>query len=71
MQQTDAKKCYFLSNGIRYVDYRNVHLLNQFLDAYGKVMPRKKTGLCARYHRQVERAIKRARYMALLPYIRQ
>ena len=72
MKQTKCdKKCYFLSNGIRYADYRDIHVLNQFLDTYGRLMPRRRTGLSAKYHRMVTRAVKRARYMALLPYVRR
>lgn len=70
MKHTHQKQCFFLANNIRYVDYRDVHILFRFVDDHGKVMPRKKTGLSSPYQRKVEQAIKRARYMALMPYIK-
>ena len=63
------KKCYFIANGITHVDYRDTHLLEKFTNTHGKLLTRKKTGLCAQYHRKVACAIKRARYMALMSYI--
>lgn len=64
-------KCYFLSHGIAHVDYRDVHLLDRFLDPHGRVLARRRTGLSAKYHRRITQAVKRARFMALLPYVRQ
>lgn len=63
--------CYFTKHDIKHVDYRDVHLLDRFVDSHGKVLSRKRSGLCARYHRLVTEAIKRARYMMLMPYVRQ
>ena len=62
--------CYFTTHGIQHVDYRDMHLLQKFLDTHGRVLSRRRTGLCARYQRRVQQAVKRARYMALLPYVR-
>lgn len=56
------------SNGTTYVDYRQSEDLRRFLTPNGKIQSRKKTGLTAREQRIVAQAIKRARYMALLPY---
>ncbi|MEE9212812.1 MAG: 30S ribosomal protein S18 [Phycisphaeraceae bacterium] len=56
------------SNGTTYVDYRRVDDLRRMLTPNGKIQSRKRTGLNAREQRIVSRAIKRARYMALLPY---
>ncbi len=56
-------------NDIRHVDYKDVDLLKQFINPHGRVMSRKKTGLTAKQQRSVEAAIKRARFMGLLPYI--
>lgn len=55
-------------NDIRRVDYKDIDLLKQFINPHGRVMGRKKTGLTAKQQREVERAIKRARFMGLLPY---
>ena len=56
-------------NDIRHVDYKDVDLLRQFINPHGRIMSRKRTTLTAKQQRAVEAAIKRARYMALLPYI--
>lgn len=58
-------------NDIRYVDYKDVDLLKQFINPHGRVMSRKRTGLTAKQQRAVEAAVKRARFMGLLPYIQK
>ncbi|HEY4488675.1 MAG TPA: 30S ribosomal protein S18 [Candidatus Paceibacterota bacterium] len=58
-------------NDIRHVDYKDVDLLRQFLNPHGRVQNRKRTGLTARQQRAVEAAVKRARFMGLLPYIQK
>jgi small subunit ribosomal protein S18 len=58
-------------NDIRHVDYKDVDLLKMFINPHGRVMGRKKTGLTAKQQRSVEEAVKRARFMALLPYIQK
>ncbi len=57
-------------NGIKYIDYKDVELLKKFLTPNARIMGRKRTGLSAKMQRQLARAIKRARYMGLLPYIK-
>ena len=56
---------------IRRVDYKDVDLLKQFINPHGRVLSRRRTGLTAKQQRAVEEAIKRARYMGLLPYIQK
>ena len=56
-------------NDIQYVDYKDIDLLKQFVNPHGRVMGRKKTGLTAKQQRAVEAAVKRARFMGLLPYV--
>lgn len=63
------KVCYFTKNKIEYIDYKDVELLKKFISANGKITPRRVTGTCAKYQRMLTTAIKRARQMALLPYI--
>ena len=63
------KVCYFTKNNIKYIDYKDVELLKRFISPNGKITPRRVTGTRARYQRQLAVAIKRARQMALLPYI--
>ena len=58
-------------NDIRHVDYKDVDLLKQFINPHGRIMSRKRTGLTAKQQRAVEAAVKRARFMALLPYIQK
>ncbi len=58
-------------NDIRRVDYKDIDLLAQFVNAHGRVMGRKRTGLTAKQQRSVEEAVKRARFMGLLPYIQK
>ena len=63
------KVCYFTKNKITYIDYKDVELLKKFISANGKITPRRVTGTSAKYQRMLTTAIKRARQMALLPYI--
>lgn len=71
IQKTKTKKkvCYFTKNKIDYIDYKDVELLKRFVSANGKIIPRRVTGTSAKYQRQLAVAIKRARQMALLPYV--
>jgi small subunit ribosomal protein S18 len=66
---TTAKVCYFTKNKIKHIDYKDVELLKRFISPSGKITPRRISGTCAKHQRQLAIAIKRARYMALLPYI--
>lgn len=63
------KVCYFTKNKITYIDYKDVELLKKFISPNGKITPRRVTGTSAKYQRMLETAIKRARQMALLPYV--
>ena len=54
---------------IEYVDYKDTEFLEQFINNQGKILPRRVTGVPARVQRQVTSAIKRARHLALLPYV--
>ncbi|MCR4325359.1 MAG: 30S ribosomal protein S18 [Patescibacteria group bacterium] len=58
-------------NDIRHVDYKDIDLLKQFVNPHGRIMSRSKSNLTAKQQREVERAIKRARFMGLLPYIQK
>jgi len=62
------KFCYFTSNKISHVDYKDIQLLKKFITESGKIVPSRITGTKARYQRQLARAIKLARYLALIPY---
>lgn len=60
--------CRFTEEGIEEIDYKDVELLKDFITETGKIVPSRVTGTKARYQRQLSTAIKRARYVALLPY---
>lgn len=63
------KVCYFTKNKVKYIDYKDVELLKKFIAPSGKISARRMTGTSAKYQRELAKAIKNARYMALLPYI--
>ncbi len=63
-----AKQCLFCSRSVKEIDYKDTDLLKRFISSQAKIYPPKKTGTCAKHQRMLARAIKRARYMALLPY---
>jgi len=63
------KFCFFCKEKIEEVDYHNVDLLHRFLNFNKKIQPRSRTGVCARHQRQLSRAIKRARHLALIPFV--
>ena len=65
---TKKKYCYFKENGITAIDYKDVKLLKRFVTDQGKIIPRRVTGTSAKMHRQLVRAIKQARNIALLPF---
>ena len=70
-QRSRKKVCYFTKNKITYIDYKDVELLKKFISANGKIAPRRSTGTSAKYQRMLAIAIKRARQMALLPYVQE
>ncbi|WP_017725818.1 30S ribosomal protein S18 [Halalkalibacterium ligniniphilum] len=65
------KVCYFTVNKIEKIDYKDIDLLKRFISERGKILPRRVTGTSAKYQRQLTIAIKRARQIALLPYVNE
>jgi small subunit ribosomal protein S18 len=63
------KACPVCEGSIRNVDYKDERRLSRFITERGKILPRRISGMCARHQRQVGTAIKRARFLAILPYI--
>ena len=63
------KYCRFRRSGIKYIDYKDPEFLKKFLNEQGKILPRRLTGTSLKFQRKVARAIKRARQIALLPYV--
>jgi small subunit ribosomal protein S18 len=62
------KLCYFTAKDIKHIDYKDVELLKKFVSETGKIVPSRITGTKAKYQRQLATAVKRARYLALLPF---
>ena len=62
------KYCRFTAEGVKQIDYKDLETLKGFVTETGKIVPSRITGTKARYQRQLATAIKRARYLALLPY---
>ena len=67
--QNRKKYCRFRKYGIKYSDYKDPDFLLQFINEQGKILPRRITGNSLKYQRKVATAIKRARHMAILPYV--
>jgi len=63
------KYCYFCVNNVDHIDYKNQQVLRRFISSYSKIVPRKRSGVCSKHQRQLAQAIKRARIMAILPFI--
>ncbi|MDD5570819.1 MAG: 30S ribosomal protein S18 [Bacteroidales bacterium] len=68
----DVKKkkyCRFKKSKIKYIDYKDADFLLRFINEQGKILPRRLTGTSLKYQRKVAQAVKRARHLALLPYV--
>ncbi len=63
------KQCFFRQNHIEHVDYKDVTILKKFLNPHGRMMSRKRSGVCAPMQRKLAEAVKRARFMGLLPFV--
>ena len=63
--------CRFCEEGVHFVDYKNDKLLNRFLTEQGKIIPRRTSGNCAKHQRMLANAVKRARHMAIIPFVRE
>jgi small subunit ribosomal protein S18 len=63
------KSCPFTAAGIKHIDYKDLDTLSRFITERGKILPRRISGVSAYHQRQLVQAIKRARYMALLPFV--
>jgi small subunit ribosomal protein S18 len=68
-RRVSARSCYFCQHGVKYVDYKDVALLRKYMSDRAKIRARRVSGNCTQHQREVARAIKNAREMALLPYV--
>lgn len=63
------KQCPFVASGIKHIDYKDIDMLERFITERGKILPRRITGVSANNQKRLALAIKRARHMALLPFV--
>ncbi|MBI2023866.1 30S ribosomal protein S18 [Candidatus Giovannonibacteria bacterium] len=63
------KQCYFCTSNIKSVDHKDVESLKRFLDPQFRIVPKRRSGLCSLHQRNLARAVKRARVMAMLPFV--
>jgi small subunit ribosomal protein S18 len=63
------KQCYFTQNNIKHIDYKDVDILKKFLNPHGRILGRRKTGVTAKNQRKLAQAVKRSRFMGLLPFV--
>jgi len=63
------KYCRFKKSGIKYIDYKDADYLLKFVNEQGKILPRRLTGTSLKYQRKISIAIKRARHLAIMPYV--
>ncbi len=64
-----TKECRFTKAGFEYIDYKDTETLERFINDQGKILPRRVTGTSAKFQRQLSKAVRRARFMALIPYV--
>lgn len=64
-----TKECRFKKSGFVYIDYKDVETLERFVNDQGKILPRRVTGTSAKFQRQLSKAVRRARFIGLMPYV--
>ncbi|NNC85462.1 MAG: 30S ribosomal protein S18 [Bacteroidia bacterium] len=69
VETTKKKYCRFKKIGIKYIDYKDPVFLSKFVNEQGKLLPRRVTGTSLKFQRKVSQAVKRARYLSLMPYV--
>ena len=65
------QQCFFCSQNMKEIDYKEVDLLKKFVSSQMKIIDPRHTGVCAKHQRKLATAVKRARFLALLPFVRQ
>jgi len=71
LQGKQKRYCYFKVNKDVVIDYKNTDILKRYISSFGKIVSRKRSGVSAKYQRQLAQSIKRARFMGLLPYVQK
>jgi len=69
VEVSKKKYCRFKKSGIKYIDYKDANFLLKFVNEQGKILPRRLTGTSLKFQRKVSTAVKRARHLALMPYV--
>lgn len=69
MNRKRKKVCIFCADKVAFIDYKDANKLRKFISERGKILPRRVSGTCAKHQRELNTAIKRARQVALLPYV--
>ena len=64
-----TRECRFTKNGVEYIDYKDVDTLKRFINDQGKILPRRVTGTSSKHQRQLATAVKRARFIGLIPFV--
>lgn len=64
------KNCYFCTNNVKMIDYKETDTLSKFVDSQAKILPRKETALCVKHQRRLAQAVKRARFLGLIEFVR-
>ncbi len=64
-----SKQCFFKENNIKHVDYKDIEILKKFLNPHARILGKKRTNVSAIYQRKLAEAVKRARFMGLLPFV--
>lgn len=70
-KKAEDRDCYFCRVHAEAIDYKDTETLRRYISSFGKIVPRKRSGVCQWHQRKLSNAIKRARFMALLPYLVQ
>ena len=70
MKNKYNKQCPFTKDNVQYIDYKDAELLRKYVSKYGKIVPRYYTGVALKYQKMLSLAIKRARHMGLLKFVR-
>lgn len=68
-KRKEDRPCYFCVKNVKHIEYKDVQTLRRFVSSYFKIVPRRRSGLCAKHQRQVARAIKQARIAGLIAFV--
>ncbi|HMP67565.1 MAG TPA: 30S ribosomal protein S18 [Candidatus Paceibacterota bacterium] len=63
------KNCFFKENNITHIDYKDIHVLKKFLNPFGRIISSRRSGVSSKMQRKLAEAVKRARFMGLLPFV--